>query len=145
MMTSIEIKLIASDQIFSIIPLLQTLNPAISETVLQDRLNEMVEQGYQCAGIYSDQHVIGICGLWILTKYYVGKHIEPDNVVILEDYRSNSLGKQLMSWVYEYAKSQGCIASELNCYLTNEKGQMFWEKEGYKKIGYHYQRAIECT
>jgi hypothetical protein len=37
MMTSIEIKLIANDQIFSIIPLLQTLNPAISETVLQDR------------------------------------------------------------------------------------------------------------
>ncbi|EQD69526.1 GCN5-related N-acetyltransferase, partial [mine drainage metagenome] len=42
-------------------------------------------QGYQCAGLYDDGRLIGICGLWILTKYYVGKHIEPDNVVIQED------------------------------------------------------------
>ena len=145
MKTSIEIKLVTNDQIFSIIPLLQTLNPAISEPVLRNRLSKMIEQGYQCAGIYLDQCLIGICGLWILTKYYVGKHIEPDNVVILEEYRGNGLGKQLMAWVYEYGKSQGCIASELNCYLTNEKGEQFWEKEGYKKIGYHYQKAIELT
>ena len=144
-MTSIEIKLIASNQIFSIIPLLQTLDSTIAESALKNRLTEMVEQGYQCVGIYSGDKLIGICGLWILTKYYVGKHIEPDNVVILEEYRGNGLGKQLMAWIYDYAKAQGCIASELNCYLTNEKGQQFWEKEGYKKIGYHYQRAIEFT
>lgn len=144
-MTSIEIKLIASNQIFSIIPLLQTLDSTIAESALKNRLTEMVEQGYQCVGIYSGDKLIGICGLWILTKYYVGKHIEPDNVVILEEYRGNGLGKQLMAWIYDYAKAQGCKASELNCYLTNEKGQQFWEKEGYKKIGYHYQRAIEFT
>ncbi|MEQ1544285.1 GNAT family N-acetyltransferase [Methyloglobulus sp.] len=145
MVASIEIKLIASDQIFSIIPLLQTLNSSISEAILHDRLNEMVDQGYQCAGVYSDNKLIGICGLWIITKYYVGKHIEPDNMLILEEHRSKGLGKQLMAWVYDYAKSQGCIASELNCYVTNEKGQQFWENEGYKRIGYHYQRPIEPT
>jgi GNAT superfamily N-acetyltransferase len=97
MVTPIEIKLIANDQIFSIIPLLQTLNPAISEPILQERLIEMVDQGYQCAGVDYNEHLIGICGLWIMTKYYVGKHIEPDNVLILEEYRSNGLGKQLMA------------------------------------------------
>jgi GNAT superfamily N-acetyltransferase len=141
----IEIKLIANDQIFSIIPLLRTLNGAIPEAVLRSRLNEMLEQGYRCAGIYSEHNLIGICGLWIITKYYVGKHIEPDNVVILEEYRSNGLGKRLITWVCSYAKSQGCIASELNCYLSNEKGQAFWDGQGYKKIGYHYQRTIELT
>jgi hypothetical protein len=58
----IEIKLIANDQIFSIIPLLRTLNAAIPEAVLRGRLNEMLEQGYRCAGIYFE-HKIGICGL----------------------------------------------------------------------------------
>lgn len=143
MVTSVNIKLIAQDQIFSIIPLLHALNPAISESVLRDRLNEMIGQGYQCVGLYYGDKLIGICGLWVLTKYYVGKHIEPDNVVILEEFRSQGLGQQLMAWVYGYAKSQGCIASELNCYVTNEKGQVFWENEGYTKIGYHYQRPIE--
>ena len=26
---------------------------------------------------FEENHLIGICGLWILTKYYIGKHIEP--------------------------------------------------------------------
>jgi GNAT superfamily N-acetyltransferase len=145
MTTEIEIKLIANGQIFSIIPLLQSLNPVIPEQVLRNRLNEMVGQGYQCAGLYSGDNLIGICGLWIVTKYYVGKHVEPDNVVIMEEYRSNGLGKQLVAWLLEYARSQDCVASELNCYLINEKGQAFWEKQGYKRIGYHYQRPIEST
>jgi len=102
----------------------------------------MVAQGYKCAGIYSNNSLVGICGLWILTKYYVGKHIEPDNVVILPEFRSGGIGAKLMSWVYEYGKSQGCIVSELNCYLSNAEGQRFWEKEGYQKIGYHYQKTL---
>ena len=52
------------------------------------------------------------------------------------------LGKKLMAWVYDYGKSQGCIASELNCYLPNESGQKFWEREGYKVIAYHYKKPI---
>lgn len=140
---SIEIKLIRNEEIFSIIPLLRVLSNAIPEPTLRERLGEMVSQGYKCAGLYLDGKLVGICGLWILTKYYVGKHIEPDNMIILPEHRSEGFGNQLMAWVYEYAKSQGCIASELNCYLTNERGHTFWENEGYKKIAYHFQRAIE--
>ncbi|MHB1670384.1 GNAT family N-acetyltransferase [Thiomonas sp.] len=98
---------------------------------------------YQCAGLYDDGRLIGICGLWIFTKYYVGRHIEPDNVVILEGYRSRGLGTRLMAWVHEYGKSQGAIASELNCYLPNERGNAFWERDGYRKIAWHCQRPLE--
>ena len=139
---NITIKLIPSAEISSVIPLLCILNTTISERVIQERLGEMVGQGYKCVGAFSENNLIGICGLWILTKYYVGKHIEPDNMVILPEYRSMGLGARLMAWVYEYAKSQGCVASELNCYLSNEKGHAFWEREGYKKIAYHFQKKF---
>jgi len=142
MSNEIIIELIPAADMVSIIPLLRVLNEAIPEQTLRQRLDEMVAQGYQCAGMYLHGKLIGICGLWILTKYYVGRHIEPDNVVILPEHRCKGLGKQLLAWVYEYGKAQGCIASELNCYLTNQRGQLFWEKEGYKKIGYHYQRSL---
>lgn len=143
MSDDIKIALIPDADVLSIIPLLRVLNGTISEHTLRERLADMVAQGYKCAGSYLDGRLIGICGMWILTKYYVGRHIEPDNVVILPEYRSKGLGKRLLAWVYEYGRSQGCVASELNCYLTNERGQVFWEQEGYNKIGYHYQRAIE--
>lgn len=142
MMTT-EIKLIPEDKLISIIPLIQLLNPTLPENLLQTRLNEMTSQGYQSAGLYLDGQLIGICGLWIMTKFYVGKHIEPDNVFILPQYRSQGYGRQLLEWVYKYGKSQGCIASEMNCYIANEDGNAFWEQEGFVKIGYHYQKIID--
>ena len=126
----------------SIIPLLQVLDPDIPVQTLSERLDEMLSLGYRCAGLYDGNELVGICGIWILAKYYVGKHIEPDNLFILPAYRGKGLGKKLMAWVYEYGKSQGCIASELNCYVNNQTGQAFWESEAYQAIGLHYQKAL---
>lgn len=139
---SINIRLIEHDKINQIIPFLQQLNAEISEAVLRDRVKQMLEQGYQCAGAYDGDKLIGICGIWILTKYYVGKHIEPDNVFVLPEYRSQGVGERLIQWVCEYGIQQGCEASELNCYLGNKAGQQFWERQGFKAIGYHFHKAL---
>lgn len=138
----IEIKLITDTKINSILPLVKLLNPTLPEALLQFRLEEMVGQGYRCAGLYLNKLLIGICGFWIVTKFYVGKHIEPDNVFILPEYRRQGYGKQLLKWVCDYGKQQGCIASELNCYINNDTGNAFWEQEAFAKIGYHYQKPI---
>lgn len=138
-----EIKLIPTDNLISIIPLIKLLNPSLPESTLKIRLEEMIGQGYQCAGLYFDNQLVGVCGLWMMTKFYVGKHIEPDNVYILPEYRRQGLAKQLLGWVYDYAKTKGCIASELNCYVANGMGNAFWEQEGFAKIGYHYQKQLE--
>jgi len=135
-------QLIAKENIYSIIPMLQMLNDKISEEILQERLTEMVEKGYECVGVFDGNKLIGICGLWILTKYYVGRHIEPDNVMILPEYRGQGIGEKLMEWVYDYGRSKGCVASELNCYVTNNGGQKFWANEEYKILGFHYQRKL---
>lgn len=137
-----DIRLIPKDELHTIIPLLRILNDAIDENTLQERLEDMKQRNYACAGVYDGARLIGICGLWILNKYYVGKHIEPDNVMILPQYRNKGVGEQMMQWVYEYGRSQGCIASELNCYVVNDKGIRFWLNQGYKIIGFHCQKKL---
>ena len=132
--------LIPKEKIYCIIPLLKVLNPTIDDETLKSRLDEMLLQGYECVGVYYAGKLIGISGLWIITKYYIGKHIEPDNVIIDPQYRNKGIGELLMKWIYEYGKSKGCVASELNCYVSNEKGQKFWLKEDYKVVGLHYQK-----
>jgi len=134
------IKLIAKSKIYSILPLLKVLNDKIPEKTLKTRLDEMTKQGYKCVGVYDGSKLIGISGLWILTKYYIGRHIEPDNVVILPEYRDKGIGALLMQWIYEYSKKMGCVGSELNCYVTNRGGQKFWFEEGYKILGFHFQK-----
>jgi GNAT superfamily N-acetyltransferase len=138
----ISFRLIPRDQLDCIIPFLQLLNEKIEIATLQQRLGEMQQQAYECVGVYDDERLIGVSGLWIMTKYYVGKHIEPDNVIIHPDYRGQGIGEQLMEWIYDYGRSQGCVASELNCYVSNSAGQKFWANQGYKIVGFHYQRNL---
>ena len=102
----------------------------------------MVLQGYECAGVYDAKKLIGISGIWIMTKYYIGKHIEPDNVYILPDYQGKGIGKLLMDWIFDYARSKGCSASELNCYTKNKAGHRFWKEQGYEVVAYHFQKKI---
>lgn len=138
----IKIRFIKKDNIFIIIPLLQKLNASISKSTLEKRLQEMVHQNYTCVGVFYDGKLIGISGIWLLTKYYVGKHIEPDNVYILEDYQGNGIGEMLFDFIFTYAKKIGCVSSELNCYLENKLGHQFWEKLGYQKMAYHFSKKI---
>jgi GNAT superfamily N-acetyltransferase len=135
-------QLIPKENLGSIIPLLQVLNDKIDRQTLVERLDKMIEQGYECVGVYDGEKLIGVSGLWILTKYYIGTHIEADNVVILPEYRGQDIGERMMEWIYEYGRSKGCTASELNCYVTNSGGQKFWANQGYKIIGFHYQKAL---
>lgn len=137
-----KVQLIPKKEIKSVLPLVKLLNENKSEELLLLRLNEMLERGYQCAGIYHNEKLVGVCGIWILTKLYVGRHIEPDNVVMDPEYRDKGPGESLMKWVEDYARSQGCEALELNCYIQNAKGQKFWENLDYKVLGMHYQKKL---
>jgi GNAT superfamily N-acetyltransferase len=140
----IHFQFVEEDEIHSVIPLLKLLNPKLSDELLKQRLDEMLTQGYKCIGIFDGDALIGACGLWILTKYYVGRHIEPDNVVILPEYRSRNIGSQLMEWIDDYARENGCAASEVNCYIGNEKAHKFWKKQGYEVIALHFQKKYEA-
>ena len=127
----------------SIIPLLCQMDEKISKETLSERISEMINQGYQCVGVYHKKELIGISGMWITTRYYCGKFIEPDNVIIDKKHRNKGIGKKLMSWIYNYAQENGCIWSELSAYVTNPKAHKFYLNEGYDILGYRFCRKLK--
>lgn len=135
-------RLIPREEFSTIIPFWKILNPAITEKTLKVRMEEMQQQSYECVGIYMGEKLIGISGLWTMTKYYIGKIIEPDNVLILPEYQGKGIGEKMMQWIYAYGKSKGCVASELNCYVTNTAAQKFWVNQGYQIVAFHYQKKF---
>lgn len=138
-----EIKLILKEELNTILPLLSELNTSISIEVLEKRLGEMITNGYECAGIYSDNNLVGICGIWTLYKSYVGKHIEPDNVYVKREFQSCGIGEKLVNWLIEFAKRRDCEAIELNCYQGNKRGRDFWSKNSFEELAIHYRLKID--
>ena len=131
---------IEKNRLDEIIPLLLTVNEGIDSLILRERLQAMAEANYRCAGVFDGDELVGICGVWILIKHYVGKHIELDNVVLLPDYRGQGIGEEMILWLEAWAKVQGCSASELNCYVHNSSAVKFWLNQGYKILGFHCQK-----
>tara|TARA_R110001583_G_scaffold12354_4_gene54946 strand:- start:155 stop:586 length:432 start_codon:yes stop_codon:yes gene_type:complete len=143
MLTEFQIGFIPKENINEILPLVQMLNNyKIPVETLKRRLQDMLMDGYQCLGAYDKDELIGICGVWVLNKLYVGKHLEPDNVFVLPEYRSSGVGKLMLDRVLNYALEIGCNTSEINCYINNDKGIQFWNNQGYKAIGYHMQKVL---
>ena len=140
---SITVSLIPAADLSTILPLVQVLNPALDEALLATRLNEMVGQGYQCAGAYDGDRLVGICGIWVATRFYCGKYLEPDNVVVHPDYRSRGVGQALMAWVYDYARSLNCEVVELNSYVGSPRAHKFYFNEGFQILGFHFQKRLD--
>jgi GNAT superfamily N-acetyltransferase len=138
-----DIHFIPKENLDSIIPLLELLNPETASEVLIQRLNDVKKTDYQCVGVYDRSKLIAISGIWILNKIYAGKHIEPDNVIVHPDYRSKGLGKILMNWIHDYAIKIGCLTSELNARIVNESGVRFWKRMGYEIVGYHFIKSLQ--
>ena len=136
-------KIIPKDDILTIIPLVYKLNNySVSKDILEQRFLEMNSQNYECAGIYSSEKLIGICGLWFCTRHYSGKSVEPDHVYIDDDFRGQGLGKAFFKWIYEYTKSKGCESVELNTYVSNYDSHKFYYNEGFKILGYHFLKKL---
>ena len=140
---SFVFQILEKENINSVVPLVQKLNRnQDSDDVLKQRFSEMITQNYECAVIYDDDKLIGVCGLWFCTRHYSGKSVEPDHVFIDDGYRGKGLGKQFFEWIYNYALSKGCEVAELNTYVANAPSHKFYFNEDFKILGYHFLKKL---
>ncbi len=139
----ITFRSIKEEEILIILPLLRKTNSTTPDTILKERVLEMATyKTYECVGIFDNNTLIGISGLWYSLRHYLGKSVEADHVIIDETYRGKNLGKQFFDWIYEYTKSKGCEAIELNTYTGNTKSHKFYYNEGFDIYGFHFVKVM---
>lgn len=140
---SIAFKILEKENIDLVIPLIQKLNNnKVSDAILRERFVEMFSQNYECAGLFKNNELIGVCGMWFCTRHYSGRSVEVDHVFIDENYRGQRLGAQFFEWIYSYAKNKGYQALELNTYVSNHGSHKFYFNEGFKILGYHFLKKM---
>lgn len=139
-----DFQIIQKEKYHLIIPLVHELNDGkVSKDDLKVRFEEMSNQNYECAGIFDDDTLIGVAGLWFCTRHYIGKSVELDHVFIKPEYRGSGLGKSFMGWIQNYTQSKGCKSLELNTYVQNYPSHKFYYNEGYEILGYHFLKKID--
>ena len=80
--------------------------------------------------------------MWFCTRHYSGRSIEIDHVVVDKIYRGQGIGQKMIQWIEQYASSKGYETIELNTYIDNELSHKFYQKQAYKKLGYHFLKSL---
>lgn len=123
--------------------LIKQLSPQLTEAAYRSMLPEMVPNNYSQVAAFEDGKCIGVSGYWICTKLYSGKYLEMDNFVIDEHSRSKGVGKLLLDWMLEEARSNGCRTAMLDAYVENFKAHHFYYREGFIARGFHYLKRLD--
>ncbi|WP_084519494.1 GNAT family N-acetyltransferase [Christiangramia echinicola] len=113
-----------------------------SEEILKERLLEMFDQNYECFGIYLENRLIGVFGLWFMTRHYAGRSCEVDHIFIEEELQGKGIGKSLFEFIHQYAASKDCETIELNSYVENFGSHKFYMNLGYIIRGYHFLKKL---
>jgi GNAT superfamily N-acetyltransferase len=139
----ISFRLISDSYLEQIVHFIEILNDyKIEKVLIKERVLEMFAQSYECIGIFDDDEIVGVCGLWYMTRHYSGRSVEIDHVYISETYRNKGLGKDLFNWLETYLKKKKIETLELNTYVGNPASHKFYYNQGFKILGFHFLKTL---
>ena len=118
------------------------LNEKMTKQRFLELLPQMRAQGYRCIGAYEGKDCMGICGFWVGTRFWCGRHIDIDNFVLTEDARSKGVGAAMLRWIEEEGRRQNCDMAMLDTYADNYRSHKFYYREGYYILGYHFVKEL---
>ena len=142
-MQNIQFEKLTVSNIKEIIPFGKLLNPTKSIEEIESSLTEMFSfENYHCFGLFQNEKLVGISGAWITVRIYSGKQLEIDHFVIDDTIRSSGLGKLFVTYIEDWANKNGCKTVELNAYVQSDRAHKFYFQNGYKVLGFHFQKKI---
>ncbi len=138
-----ELKILVRENLDEILKLTQQLNPDIPISKLKERQLKMFEfENYKCFGLFDGKQLVGLSSGWITVKLYSGKQLEVDNVVVDNTIQSKGLGSVMMKEIELWVKENDCETIELNTYIQNDRSHKFYFNQGYKILGFHFQKQL---
>src|SRR5580698_6941059 len=127
----------------TIVPLANKLHPATAPEIISAYLAEMFRlPTYHCFGLWQNKKLIAVSNGWITVRFYSGKQLEVDNVIVDPDLRSQGVGKRFFSFIEQWAVQHQCKTIELNTYVQNSRSHKFYFNEGYSILGFHFQKIV---
>ncbi len=141
--TPIKIKeLLTTTEFSALYPLIEQLNPGLSRQQYNVFLKEALAGGYRCFGGYQGKKLVAACGIWTMTRFWCGKFIEIDNLVVDKHQRNSGIGKLLLDEVEAVAKREKCQMLLAASYTHNTASHRFYFREKYIIRGFVFTKEI---
>jgi GNAT superfamily N-acetyltransferase len=122
--------------------LIMQLDYQLDRETFASYLEEMTIRGYKQLAVFEEENCVAIAGYWVTTKFYCGRYLELDNVIVNQTIRSKGIGKFVCDRLEEEARKFGCTTVVLDTYVKNDKAHKFYMREGYRIVGFHFIKDL---
>lgn len=134
-----KVKLVdtASD-LLGIANILQQLRPQFTGAFIHTQIKKQMLANYQIAYIEDKGTILSVAGFNIGEKLAWGKHLYVDDFVTNEQCRSEGAGHEMLKWLKDYAKEQGCQQLHLDSGVQRYMAHKFYLREGFIIASHHF-------
>ena len=105
-------------------------------------VRHMETEGYKLAFIQEKGEVVAAAGYRIYTNLFMGKHLYVDDLVTKENARSQGHGEQMVKWLRNEAKNEGCNFYHLDSGTHRGEAHKFYFRQGFTIASYHFSEKI---
>ncbi len=102
------------------------------------RATRQMRDGYRVAALREDNRVLAVAGFRILENLAWGRFLYVDDLVTDEEARSEGYGSQLMDWLKDHARQNGCSQLHLDSGAQRYDAHRFYFRERLIIGGYHF-------
>ena len=134
---------ITDAEVQSCFPVMQELRPHLIKDAFLNTIRHMETEGFRLAYIKDDNEVVAAAGFRIYTNLVVGKHLYVDDLITAEKHRSKGYGEQMITWLRNLAKEQGCRYFHLDSGTHRDQAHKFYFRQGLVIKSYHFAEVLE--
>lgn len=125
------------ERCFSIV---QILRPhfTTADQFIQQVQRQQQQSGYQIAYVEERESIQAIAGFRTTECLAWGKFLYIDDLVTAEAERSKGYGDQLLRWLVNYARQQGCDSLQLDSGVQRFAAHRFYFRQRMEITSYHF-------
>ncbi|MBN2510444.1 MAG: GNAT family N-acetyltransferase [Spirochaetales bacterium] len=127
----------------AIVSVYRYLRPNIEPAELKRRIDEQIQEGFQVAYAEAGGVILAAAGFRIQSKLAWGRHLYIDDLVTVPEFRSKGAGGNLLRFLIEHAKEEGCGEVHLDSGVQREGAHKFYFREGFVISSYHFKYQID--
>ncbi|MDO6428581.1 GNAT family N-acetyltransferase [Thalassotalea sp. 1_MG-2023] len=137
-----DITLLANNEDYEhVLEVMLQLRPQYNKKSLAEQIKKQQQTGYNIVYVKDNGKVLAVAGFVIGEKLAWGKYLYVDDLVTNEAFRSAGVGHNILAWLEDFAKEQGCTQLHLDSGVQRYSAHKFYLREGFVIASHHFSKT----
>ena len=121
---------------------MKQLRTDLAEHEFVGQVRKLMEQGYQLAFLRQAAQVVCVAGFKIANNLALGKHLYVEDLSTREEARSSGYGAEMMTWLRDFARREGCAAIHLDSGVQRHRAHKFYLNRNMNIVSHHFLERL---